>query len=227
MSWACEDGKPSRYCGEEARKTLGEWIINSANFSTSSDKTVRSLSCAAAAEGGKEAFELLYEKYQAVAEPDDLNGELKAAYNILKSIACTREPQIVQELLNRTLNPNSTANRDAHFIWEKLLENPIGRKEILPFLRSNLDRVLTMFDHRNDEEMRIGALNLISKVLMDVSTVSGFEEQLVEIETFARDNESLLGKLTADFILAGISRQNVEWMGTEGKQVLEWLTYQN
>jgi len=94
----------SPYCTNYSKKLFSKWKANPNNSSplSSSLRGYRQvLECSMVGSGGQEAFDFFFAKYQSLDNNDD-------ASSVLKSLACAREPDVIQHLLQKTLQSNSS-----------------------------------------------------------------------------------------------------------------------
>ncbi|ODM91062.1 Aminopeptidase Q [Orchesella cincta] len=199
LRWACGKGEPSPLCTAEAKKLLESWKVNG----TSSEELNQPLACAAVAIGGKEAF-VLYQQYEKLAKG---NGTKEQRVNFLGPLACATDKYIVEWLYNSTIHENSTVVRldDGKFILNELILKPHGRRQLLPFLRGNLDKFIEHFNSWNQP-----------KPLWPGSWREG-------VATFMEINKGKLSiSQSVDRYSLGIT-QGVEWMNSTGSIILEWL----
>jgi len=133
----------SSYCAAYSKKLFSKWQANPNNSSplNSSPRGYRDvLECSMVASGGQEAFDFFFAKYQLPDEND--NGR-----DILKSMACAREPDVIQQLLQKTLESNSSGGfrkKDGWHVITYIIDTPLsyGRTALLPFLSKNFDVVV-------------------------------------------------------------------------------------
>jgi len=132
----------SPYCATYSKKLFSRWQAN-LNNSPPTDSPTRwyrhVLECSTVASGGQEAFDFFFNKYQSLGRHDYSTG-------LLTILACTREPDVIQHLLQKTLESNFTEGfrkRDRINVITYVIDTPLsnGRAAILPFMSENFDDV--------------------------------------------------------------------------------------
>ncbi|ODM86786.1 Aminopeptidase N [Orchesella cincta] len=227
LRWACTHGEPSPLCAQKPRSfwKLGTSMDNSGLLS-------QSLSCAAVATGGNDAFDILYQRYETLANN---NGTKDEREEVLRPLTCATEKEILEGLYNKTANENSTIflMNDGKFILNALIEKSQGRVMLLPFLNANLDKVLDLYNTWNKPQRSRGkrtsyirheGAELVENLLSKASIFYSTQAQLDEIDAFAKENKiKLLGSYVNIQYVLGTRKHNVEWMNTTGQSILEWL----
>ncbi|ODM93069.1 Aminopeptidase N [Orchesella cincta] len=228
LRWACTHGEPSPLCALEAKKLLETWNVNG----TDSGLLSQSLSCAAVATGGNDAFDVLYQRYETLSNNKGTKDERE---EMLGPLTCATNTDILEGLYNKTANENSTIFRmnDGKFLLNALIEKAQARVQLLPFLNRNLDEVLDLYNTWNKPQrsrvkrtrfIRHEGAELVENLLSKASIFYSTQAQLDEIDAFAKENKiKLLGSYVNIQYVLGTRKHNVEWMNTTGKSILEWL----
>ncbi|CAL8117044.1 unnamed protein product [Orchesella dallaii] len=233
---ACTQGGPSPLCITEAKKFLKDLKDSNCNGSISSPLK-ESLSCAAVAIGGKEGFDLFFKRYEdLLGETGKANATEKERHDALLPLTCAVEKHLVEELYRKTVDENSTVVQmnDGKFILEALIQKPEGRRQLLPFLEENLDKILDIYDtfkrlNRPSRGKRFSfirneGLVLVENLLSNVSIFYSTQTQLDEIAAFIKENKGKLHDSYENIENALETRKhNVEWMNSKGAVILEWL----
>ncbi|ODM89112.1 Aminopeptidase N [Orchesella cincta] len=213
------------YCQTYSQKLYREWATNSNGVNPLDSifpKTLRPiLECAIVAFGGMEAFEFMYGKYHEMR----LNGE--TYLGTLSSLACAQEKDVLEHLLLKTLQPNSSkgfAERDAWYLLNYLIDTPLpfGRAMMLPFLTKHFDEVV--------DKIGGGYSSIIPQLVRYLSEYLSTSEQRNEVETFVKMYQSKLTNSsdTSTHLNQAfeIMDANIQWMNTYGQDILNWMNQQ-
>jgi len=163
--------------------------------------------CQGVKHGDQEEWDLVWDRMVAATDQAE-EARLRGA------LACTRQPWLLQKLLDRVVEKNSKIrSMDGFRTIGSVAGNLIGADMAWRFTRENWDKVLAI-----NSDSKGGAAGLLQTM------VSGFKTriQLNEFEVFVKAHKSdFLGR---DIHKARLMiKSNMEWMQKHRMKVVQWL----
>uniref|UniRef100_A0A8C5M0R5 Aminopeptidase n=1 Tax=Leptobrachium leishanense TaxID=445787 RepID=A0A8C5M0R5_9ANUR len=205
LSSACGYGISE--CRELASKLFKDWMNSGTN---NIHPNLRSaIYCTAVAEGGDAEWNFVWEKFIAsdIAQESD---KLRAA------LACSREPWILNKLLEYSLDSSKIRRQDAISTISSVCSNVVGQSLSWDFVRTKWE---TIFDYFGRTSFSFG--NLIERLSRRFAT----EFELNQLNQFKEDNQDV-GFGTATRALEQAiekTEANIKWLNENKEPVLNWF----
>ncbi|KAM9311210.1 aminopeptidase N [Gastrophryne carolinensis] len=205
ISTACGYGISE--CGDLAIAQFRDWMNTSVN---SIHPNLRNtIYCNAIAKGSEEEWEFAWQQFKKTdnaQEADKLRGAL----------ACSREPWILNRLLEYALDPTQIRRQDSVSTITNIANNVIGQTLAWDFVRAHWKTIFSQF---GGSSFSFG--NLITGVSRRFST----EYDLQQLEQFKKDNEDI-GFGTATRALEQViekTKANIKWVNENKAEVKKWF----
>ncbi|CAL8147126.1 unnamed protein product [Orchesella dallaii] len=210
------------YCLSLAQNLFQKWSDNPAGVSPLNSifpETLRTeLECAIVAYGGKQAFDFLFEKFQ------NLTAKNESYFDTLKSLACAREGDVIQVLLEKTLLPTSDGGFSVEDTWQLIyyiIDIPFanGRAQILPFLSKNFEQIIDKIGDVYDRP--------IPQVLLSLADYFSTTEQRNEVEEFVELHQNkIFNGSDSNFAIKikeafEVIDTNIQWRKIYGQDILK------
>ncbi|PAA72244.1 hypothetical protein BOX15_Mlig032987g1 [Macrostomum lignano] len=204
---ACRYG--IKQCAQYAQAEFQRYV--SSNFTDKIVPDIRyTVMCRGVAMSDAEVWDNLYDAMLRETSPGVQN-------DILKALACTREPWLLNRYLLYTLDDGKIRRQDAALVVSSVASNPMGLQIMWDFLRGSWSSI---------QARQVGIFSLARYA----SSLGGFNspERLREIREFLAANSNSLASAVRAFDNALESvRNNVRWMTDCLPAVMDWLNSQS
>ncbi|CAH2274215.1 aminopeptidase N [Pelobates cultripes] len=203
VSTACSYGIPE--CTELATKLFNEW--KNTNINGIHPNLRSSIYCTAVAQGGEEAWNFIWGQFEASDNAQE-SDKLRAA------LACAKEPWILNQLLEYSLDTNKIRRQDAISTISSISSNVIGQNLAWDFVRANW---ITIFQYFGGSSFSFG--NVIERLSrrfssdFELEQLMLFKSQTPDLGTAARALDQAIEKTQA----------NIKWVNGNKVAVLNWF----
>ncbi|KAM4039269.1 aminopeptidase N [Anomaloglossus baeobatrachus] len=206
VNMACSYGITE--CGELATEWFNEWITTDRNPIHPNLRST--IYCNAIARGGELEWNFAWEKFRATTNAQEAD-KLRAG------LACSKEPWILNRLLEYSLDSTKIRKQDALSTITNVANNVVGQCLSWDFIRANWERIV------NDIGAGMSFGNLINGVTRRFS--SEFEQrQLSDFKQYIIDNNMGLGSASRALEQAIEKTQaNVIWVTQNKAAVKQWF----
>lgn len=206
IQFACNSGYQP--CRENASRLFKQWMDDpDPGRNNPIPQNLRnSVYCNAIRNGGDEEWEFAYDRSKKGAVESD-NKLLLAA------LACTKEPWLLNRLLNYSMTPSEIRKVDSTFVMAAVAQNDAGAVLTWNFVK---ERWRTF--------SKYGVNTLGYNYFIDVLTASfNSEYELRDLEMFIK-TQGNLGPATRPFSQAvDNTNANIKWLKNNMKMLAEWL----
>ncbi|OCT89713.1 hypothetical protein XELAEV_18018332mg [Xenopus laevis] len=195
-------------CLEFASKLFNAWMVPP--FTNNIHPNLRTnVYCTAVAQGGEEEWNFLWDRFQEtdIAQEAD---KLRAA------LACSKEPWILNRLLEYSLDSTKIRRQDAVSTISSVVNNPIGQSLAWDFVRANWKTLYSMF---GESSFSFG--NLIERVSRRFST----DFELEQLMQFKNDNQNPGFGTASQALEQSIekTKANRNWVNENKAAVKKWF----
>ena len=202
---ACSFG--NRNCKSVVRGIFHQSFAgHNANQKTKNYKPV--VYCQALANGGEKKWNLVWEAYKGEEDSHEKS-------TLMESLTCTKDPLLIQRLLNFTRTGNYVRIHEGPSILINLCNNNCARDLVWNFLKREWEFVLksygfAVFDFR--------------KLILSCASYFSTPEELKDLEMFVSDNAGNMGFGSKTFQQAiELVRANVQWKKHYENLLLSWF----
>ncbi|CAL8136726.1 unnamed protein product [Orchesella dallaii] len=164
------------------------------------------LKCAIVASSGKESFDFMFAKFR------NLTPESGAYNDTLRSLGCAHDTNVIQVLLQKTLQlppAGGFSQREVAHLLLFMIESPASnsRPQIISFLSNNYEQLAKKVENGD-----FFMLYLVNSLANQVYTLEQRDEvkQLLELHQPERFNSS--NSLTDGVDVLNIMAKNIDWM---------------
>jgi aminopeptidase N len=198
-------------CLTKSTTQLRKWMTDSNNdpdMENPIDLNLRSqIYCYGIEAGDADIWDFMWEKYKA----ETVAAEKK---RIMLSLACTKEPWILKNLLKMSIEKKDIRKQDGASVIQAVASKEVGNPFAWNFIRTNWDYL-----HKN-----YGQSMSFARVILAVSSSFSDEWKLYELESFMKAHEGQLGSATRGFNQA-VEKTigNIKWIMKNLKEVDQWL----
>uniref|UniRef100_A0A8C5P9G9 Aminopeptidase n=1 Tax=Leptobrachium leishanense TaxID=445787 RepID=A0A8C5P9G9_9ANUR len=205
LSSACGYGISE--CRELASKLFKDWMNSGTNNIHPNLRTT--IYCNAIANGGEAEWNFAWTKFKEsdIAQESD---------KLRSSLACSREPWILNRLLEYSLDSSKIRRQDAISTISSVCSNVVGQSLSWDFVRTKWE---TIFDYFGRTSFSFG--NLIERLSRRFAT----EFELNQLNQFKEDNQDV-GFGTATRALEQAiekTEANIKWLNENKEPVLNWF----
>lgn len=208
LKWTCAYGGDD--CIETAIRTFKQWKQSPQEQQSISPDVLEVVLCTGVAYGTSKDWDFVWQRYLK----EDLASE---KYRLLKSLACTREPWLLERFLRWVLRRESDIKpQDSGTVFEAVSENVYARDIMYNFFRSNWQEIYSLYGSKVLE---------LSDIVEHSTCAVNSEHQLQELRVFLnRRSSDNIGAVTNAF-RRSIERSsaNVRWMYKNADVITEWL----
>lgn len=208
LKWTCAYGGED--CVETAIRTFKQWKQSPQEQQTISPDVLDVVLCTGVAHGTSKDWDFVWERYLK----EDLMSE---KYRLLKSLACTREPWLLERFLRWVLKKDADIKpQDSGTVFEAVAENVYARDIIYNFFRTNWQDIFRLY----------GSMVLELGEIVEHSTCAvNSEHQLHELRVFLSLRSSDHMEAARNAFQRAIERSsaNVHWMQKNSDVISEWL----
>ncbi|XP_040270073.1 aminopeptidase N-like [Bufo bufo] len=206
VSMACSYGIPE--CGELATRLFNEW--RNSNVNGIHPNLRSTIYCNAIAQGGEEEWNFLWEQFTKTTNAQEAD-KLRAA------LACSREPWILNRLLEFSLDPSKIRKQDTLSTITNVANNVVGQDLCWEFISANWETLVK----------EIGAGMSFGNVINGVTRRFSTNFQLQQLNRFKQLNtDNNIGFGTASRTLEQAiekTKANIIWVTQNKAAVQQWF----
>ncbi|PAA88784.1 hypothetical protein BOX15_Mlig000299g3 [Macrostomum lignano] len=190
---------------ETAATNKFEEFVNSSFTSTITPDIRRRVLCEGVATSFVAVWDRLFEFSKTVAHPGTQN-------DIIRSLACTSEPWILNRYLDYALDESKIRRQDVSTVFSSVAANPNGLQIVWDFLQRNWNQI---------QEVVPGAFT-ISYFINNLADFNN-AQKLAEMERFKEENSLGAATRAMDLALESV-RINIKWMESNLPSLRAWLS---
>uniref|UniRef100_A0A1I8GVI5 Aminopeptidase n=1 Tax=Macrostomum lignano TaxID=282301 RepID=A0A1I8GVI5_9PLAT len=190
---------------ETAATNKFEEFVNSSFTSTITPDIRRRVLCEGVATSFVAVWDRLFEFSKTVAHPGTQN-------DIIRSLACTNEPWILNRYLDYALDESKIRRQDVSTVFSSVAANPNGLQIVWDFLQRNWNQI---------QEVVPGAFT-ISYFINNLADFNN-AQKLAEMERFKEENSLGAATRAMDLALESV-RINIKWMESNLPSLRAWLS---
>lgn len=195
-----------RDCEKSAKVEFENYVNSNYSYSIEPDVRRRVL-CEGVVTSFVVVWDALFAQTKRVSHPG-------AQLDIIRSLACTSEPWILNRYLDYALDGDKIRRQDASSVFSAVAANPNGLQIVWDYLQRKWDEIQGKFPASF-------TVSYFINNLADFNT----PQKLAEMERFKREQGTKLGAATRAMDLAIENvRINIKWMETNLPELKKWLS---
>ncbi|OQV25529.1 Aminopeptidase N [Hypsibius exemplaris] len=194
-------------CVENAKQIYTRWMANPEQNKISPNLKII-VYCNAIRYGSAEEWDFAWEQYKKTNTASEKR-------QFLTSLACSREPWILNRLLEWSLSSPSIRKQDGDHVMGLIAQNPVGRYLAWNFIRDRWD----------DIRMRYaGVIGGLSHLITSLTRSFNTPFELRELESFIETNKDTMTLGQRAFRQAvEKTRANISWRKRNVAAIVKWL----
>ena len=213
VAWACGLELPE--CVENAQANYRRWMAQVNPDQDGSNPVNVDLKstvyCNAIRHGGEEEWDFAWQRYNNTNV-----GSEKS--NLLSAVTCTKEPWLLNRLLNMTIYKESgIRTQDSRIVIGRVASNLIGRDLAFDFARDKWDRIFEIYQ---------GTSFAMSHVVKSLLKGRNTRFSVDEAKNFAKNFPLSSAERAAKQAIEG-GENNIKWMAANYDTISAWLKKQN
>ncbi|XP_071098196.1 aminopeptidase Ey-like [Haliotis cracherodii] len=192
-------------CVDTAVRTLDEWMADQSVNSIYPD--LRStFYCTAVRHGSLAHWDFVYERYHTEQTSSEKTS-------LRQALSCTREPWLLQRLLDMSVNASEVRPQDARTTITYVANSRWGRDLAWNFVTHN-------YAHLNDV---IKSISGMTNLIRDITVKFNTEQEYKKVQDFMDSGEDVSGAASAFTQVLERTRTNIEWLRKNYDIFQDWL----
>ncbi|XP_056427954.1 aminopeptidase N-like isoform X2 [Hyla sarda] len=204
VNMACSYGISE--CEQLATKLFNEW--KNSNINAIHPNLRSTIYCTAIAQGGVEEWDFAWEMFRSTTNAQE-------ADKLRSGLACSKEPWILNRLLEFSLDPTKIRRQDTITTITNVANNVLGQNLVWDFVRANWAKIFQNF----------GDSSSFGNLITGISGRFSSEFELDQLKQFKEDNKEV-GFGTATRALDQVIEKtvaNAKWVNQNKAVVKEWF----